>query len=100
MFAAIRGLLSNDLSIDLGTANTLIYSRGQGIVLNEPSVVAIRQDRGPGGPKSIEAVGTDAKKMLGRTPENITAKRPMKDGVIADFTYTEKNAAAFYSQGA
>jgi len=90
MFAAIRGLLSNDLSIDLGTANTLIYSRGQGIVLNEPSVVAIRQDRGPGGPKSIEAVGTDAKKMLGRTPENITAKRPMKDGVIADFTYTEK----------
>jgi rod shape-determining protein MreB len=90
MFGAIRGLLSNDLSIDLGTANTLIYSRGQGIVLNEPSVVAIRQDRGPGGPKSIEAVGTDAKKMLGRTPENITAKRPMKDGVIADFTYTEK----------
>ena len=90
MFAAIRGLLSNDLSIDLGTANTLIYSRGQGIVLNEPSVVAIRQDKGPGGPKSIEAVGTDAKKMLGRTPANITAKRPMKDGVIADFTYTEK----------
>ena len=90
MFSAIRGLLSNDLSIDLGTANTLIYSRGQGIVLNEPSVVAIRQNRGPGGPKSIEAVGTDAKKMLGRTPANITAKRPMKDGVIADFTYTEK----------
>ncbi len=90
MFSAIRGLLSNDLSIDLGTANTLIYCRGQGIVLNEPSVVAIRQDRGPGGPKSIEAVGADAKKMLGRTPENITAKRPMKDGVIADFTYTEK----------
>ena len=54
MFAAIRGLLSNDLSIDLGTANTLIYSRGQGIVLNEPSVVAIRQDRGPGGPKSVQ----------------------------------------------
>ncbi len=90
MFSAIRGLLSNDLSIDLGTANTLIYCRGQGIVLNEPSVVAIRQDRGPGGPKSIEAVGADAKKMLGRTPENISAKRPMKDGVIADFTYTEK----------
>jgi len=90
MFSAIRGLLSNDLSIDLGTANTLIYSKGQGIVLNEPSVVAIRQDRGPGGPKSIEAVGTDAKKMLGRTPEHIDAKRPMKDGVIADFTYTEK----------
>ena len=90
MLSGLRGLLSNDLSIDLGTANTLIYSRGQGIVLNEPSVVAIRQDRGPGGPKSVEAVGSDAKKMLGRTPENITAIRPMKDGVIADFTYTEK----------
>ena len=64
--------------------------RGKGIVLNEPSVVAIRQDRGPGGPKSIEAVGIEAKKMLGRTPENINAIRPMKDGVIADFTYTEK----------
>lgn len=90
MFRALSGLFSNDISIDLGTANTLIYMRGKGIVLNEPSVVAIRQDRGPGGPKSIEAVGTEAKKMLGRTPENITAIRPMKDGVIADFTYTEK----------
>ena len=90
MFKAISGLFSNDISVDLGTANTLIYMRGKGIVLNEPSVVAIRQDRGPGGPKSIEAVGTEAKKMLGRTPENITAIRPMKDGVIADFTYTEK----------
>jgi len=90
MFKRIRGFLSNDLSIDLGTANTLIYSRGRGIVLNEPSVVAIRQERGPGGPKTIEAVGVEAKKMLGRTPENIRAIRPMKDGVIADFTYTEK----------
>jgi len=90
MFNSLLGFLSNDLSIDLGTANTLIYMRGQGIVLNEPSVVAIRQDRGPGGPKSIEAVGTNAKKMLGRTPENISAIRPMKDGVIADFTTTEK----------
>ncbi len=86
----IRGLFSNDLSIDLGTANTLIYARDQGIVLNEPSVVAIRQDRGHGGPKSVAAVGESAKKMLGRTPENITAIRPMKDGVIADFTVTEK----------
>ena len=86
----IRGLFSNDLSIDLGTANTLIYARDQGIVLNEPSVVAIRQDRGPGGPKSVAAVGEDAKKMLGRTPANITAIRPMKEGVIADFTVTEK----------
>ena len=90
MFDSLFGFLSNDISIDLGTANTLIYMRGKGIVLNEPSVVAIRQDRGPGGPKSIEAVGIDAKKMLGRTPENILAIRPMKDGVIADFTYTEK----------
>ena len=79
-----RGLFSNDLSIDLGTANTLIYARGKGIVLDEPSVVAIRQDRGPGGPKSIEAYGKDAKGMLGRTPQNIMAIRPMRDGVIAD----------------
>ncbi len=91
----IRGLLSNDLSIDLGTANTLIYaggqgSRNQGIVLNEPSVVAIRHDRGRGRHKSVVAVGESAKRMLGRTPENITAIRPMKEGVIADFTVTEK----------
>jgi len=90
MFGRIRGMFSNDLSIDLGTANTLIYVRGQGIVLNEPSVVAIRQERGPGGPKSIAAVGIEAKRMLGRTPGNITAIRPLKDGVIADFTVTEK----------
>ena len=86
----IRGLFSNDLSIDLGTANTLIYARDQGIVLNEPSVVAIRHDRGRGGNKTVAAVGESAKKMLGRTPENITAIRPMKEGVIADFTVTEK----------
>jgi len=90
MFGSFRGMFSNDLSIDLGTANTLIYVRGQGIVLAEPSVVAIRQDRGPGGPKSIAAVGREAKQMLGRTPANITAIRPLKDGVIADFTVTEK----------
>ncbi len=89
MIGRVFGFLSNDLSIDLGTANTLIYSRGEGIVLDEPSVVAIRQDRS-GGTQSIEAVGTSAKNMLGRTPENITAIRPMKDGVIADFTTTEK----------
>jgi len=86
----IRGLFSNDLSIDLGTANTLIYARGQGIVLSEPSVVAIRHDRGSGGSKSVVAVGEEAKQMLGRTPNNITAIRPMKEGVIADFTVTEK----------
>lgn len=89
MIGRVLGFFSNDLSIDLGTANTLIYMRGESIVLNEPSVVAIRQDRA-GGTKSIEAVGTAAKNMLGRTPENITAIRPMKDGVIADFTMTEK----------
>ena len=90
MLKRLRGLFSNDLSIDLGTANTLIYARGQGIVLNEPSVVAIRSERGPGGAKSIAAVGNDAKLMLGRTPGHINAIRPLKDGVIADFTVTEK----------
>jgi rod shape-determining protein MreB and related proteins len=89
MFKKLRGYFSNDLSIDLGTANTLIYVRGSGIVLNEPSVVAIREEPSRGG-KKIEAVGTEAKNMLGRTPGNITAIRPMKDGVIADFTVTEK----------
>ncbi len=89
MFKGIRGLFSNDLSIDLGTANTLIYSRGQSILLDEPSVVAIRQDR-DGGPRTIAAVGREAKLMLGRTPGTIKAIRPLKDGVIADFTVTEK----------
>jgi rod shape-determining protein MreB len=79
----------SDISIDLGTANTLIYVRGQGIVLNEPSVVAIRQD-GPTGQKRVAAVGAEAKRMLGRTPANINAIRPLKDGVIADFYVTEK----------
>ncbi len=88
MFKRLRGLFSNDLSIDLGTANTLIYVRGQGIVLNEPSVVAIRQNGR--GQRQIAAVGTEAKRMLGRTPGNIQAIRPLKDGVIADFTVTEK----------
>jgi rod shape-determining protein MreB len=89
MFKRFRGLFSNDLSIDLGTANTLIYIPGQGIVLNEPSVVAIKEDRVRGS-KTIAAVGIDAKKMLGRTPGNITAIRPLKDGVIADFAVTER----------
>lgn len=83
----LRGLFSNDLSIDLGTANTLIYVRDKGIVLNEPSVVAIRHHNGQ---KLVEAVGVEAKRMLGRTPGNITAIRPLKDGVIADFQVTEK----------
>ncbi|MFZ4504338.1 MAG: rod shape-determining protein [Methylococcaceae bacterium] len=89
MFKLIRGLFSNDLSIDLGTANTLIYIPGQGIVLNEPSVVAIKEDKVRGS-KTIAAVGTEAKRMLGRTPGNITAIRPLKDGVIADFAITER----------
>lgn len=88
--ANFKNYFSNDLAIDLGTANTLIYVRGQGVVLNEPSVVAIRQDGGPNGKKVIQQVGLAAKQMLGRTPGNITAIRPMKDGVIADFTVTEQ----------
>ena len=87
MFKNLFGFFTNDLSIDLGTANTLIYARDQGIVLDEPSVVAIRLHNGQ---KSIEAVGHDAKRMLGRTPGNIMAIRPLKDGVIADFQVTEK----------
>ena len=90
MFKFLGRYFSSDLSIDLGTANTLIYVRGQGIVLNEPSVVAVRQDRLVGGNKSVAAVGAEAKQMLGRTPGHITTIRPMKDGVIADFTYTEE----------
>ncbi len=90
MLKKLRGLFSNDLSIDLGTANTLIYVRGKGIVLNEPSVVAVRKGRDNSGHKSIAAVGSEAKRMLGRTPEHINAIRPMKDGVIADFEITEK----------
>ncbi|NDY95735.1 rod shape-determining protein [Wenzhouxiangella limi] len=90
MFKRLRGIFSNDLSIDLGTANTLIFVRGQGIVLNEPSVVAVRMERGPGGPQSVAAVGMEAKQMLGRTPGNIRTTRPLKDGVIADFNMTEQ----------
>lgn len=95
MFKKIRGLFSSDLSIDLGTANTLIFVRDKDIVLNEPSVVAIRQS---GNQKSVAAVGADAKRMLGRTPGNITAIRPMKDGVIADFHVTEKMLQYFINK--
>ncbi|AOS95498.1 rod shape-determining protein [Microbulbifer flavimaris] len=87
MFKRLRGMFSSDLSIDLGTANTLIYVRDRGVVLDEPSVVAIRHYNGQ---KIVEAVGVEAKRMLGRTPGNITAIRPLKDGVIADFQVTEK----------
>lgn len=92
MFKRLRGYFSTDLSIDLGTANTLIYVKERGIVLNEPSVVAIRT---VGGQKSVVAVGKAAKRMLGRTPGNITAIRPLKDGVIADFLVTEKMLQEF-----
>jgi rod shape-determining protein MreB len=90
MFGFLSSYFNDDLAIDLGTANTLIYVRGKGIVLDEPSVVAIRQEGGPNGKKVIQEVGLAAKQMLGRTPGNITAIRPMKDGVIADFTVTEQ----------
>jgi rod shape-determining protein MreB len=89
LFDSLLGLFSNDLAIDLGTANTLIYQKGRGVVCNEPSVVAVQND-GPGGRRKVVAVGTEAKNMLGRTPESITAIRPMKDGVIADFEITEE----------
>ncbi len=86
MFSKIFGFMSADMAIDLGTANTLVYVRDRGIVLNEPSVVAISM---VGGKKHVLAVGNEAKQMLGRTPGNITAIRPLRDGVIADFEVTE-----------
>ena len=88
LFDAILGVFSNDLAIDLGTANTLVYLKGKGIVFSEPSVVAVQKDAV--GQKKVLAVGTDAKNMLGRTPGSIVAIRPMKDGVIADFDITEE----------
>jgi len=95
MLKRLRGMFSTDLSIDLGTANTLIYVKERGIILDEPSVVAIRMHNGQ---KSIEAVGKEAKRMLGRTPGNIQAIRPLKDGVIADFQVTEKMLQHFISK--
>lgn len=91
--SSILGMFSNDLAIDLGTANTLVYVRGKGIVINEPSVVAIEKRTG-----QLLAVGLDAKKMLGRTPGNIVAIRPMKDGVIADFEMAEKMLRHFITK--
>src|SRR3569623_338236 len=90
MFKFLTSYFSTDLAIDLGTANTLIYVRDRGIVLDEPSVVSIRTDAAPGGKRTVQAVGAEAKLMLGRTPGNLQAIRPMKDGVIADFTVTEQ----------
>ncbi len=89
-FNAVAGLFSNDMAVDLGTANTLVYVKGEGIVLNEPSIVAIHQ-----ADNTVLAVGKEAKAMLGRTPGNIVAIRPLKDGVIADFDVTEKMLGYF-----
>jgi rod shape-determining protein MreB len=87
VFSWFAGLLSNDLAIDLGTANTLVYARGRGIICSEPSVVAI--SNGPNGVRKVLAVGGEAKEMVGRTPGSIVVIRPIKDGVIADFEVTE-----------
>ena len=95
MLKKIRGAFSNDLSIDLGTANTLVFVRDKGIILDEPSVVAIKTIEGK---RTVVAVGAEAKKMLGRTPENISAIRPLKDGVIADFEVTEEMLKYFVKQ--
>jgi rod shape-determining protein MreB and related proteins len=90
MFKKLRGIFSTDVAIDLGTANTLIYMRDKGIVLNEPSVVAVRRGDASGSPSQVLAVGMEAKQMLGRTPGSISAIRPLKDGVIADFNVTQE----------
>ncbi len=87
LLSKIMGAWSTDMAIDLGTANTLVYVKGKGIVLNEPSVVAIVNEKGK---NQVLAVGEDAKQMLGRTPGSIQAIRPLRDGVIADFIVTEE----------
>jgi rod shape-determining protein MreB and related proteins len=94
-FDGLSQLWSTDMAIDLGTANTLVHVKGQGIVLNEPSVVAIIEEKGK---KSVLAVGDEAKTMLGRTPGNITAVRPLRDGVIADFVVTEEMIKHFITK--
>ncbi|MEO1174400.1 MAG: rod shape-determining protein, partial [Myxococcota bacterium] len=93
IFDWFSGLFSNDLAIDLGTSNTLIFVKGKGVVINEPSVVAVQSDNRGG--KKILAVGREAKDMLGRTPGQVTAIRPIKDGVIADFEVTEAMLSYF-----
>ncbi len=95
MLKQLRGLFSRNLSIDLGTANTLVYAQGEGIILDEPSVVAFRDE---GGRPKVIAVGSDAKQMLGKTPANIRAIRPLKDGVIADLDVTEEMLKHFVAK--
>ena len=90
LFSSMTGFGGRDMAVDLGTANTLVYVRGRGIVLSEPSVVAIDQRTG-----DVHAVGVEAKRMLGRTPGTISAIRPLKDGVIADFDVTEQMLRRF-----
>src|SRR5438270_13928213 len=93
MLNALFGLLSRDIGIDLGTANTLVLVRGKGIVINEPSVVAVNRKT-----KRVLAVGSEAKRMVGRTPANIVAVRPLKDGVISDFDVTERMLRYFIAK--
>ncbi|MCH8888414.1 MAG: rod shape-determining protein, partial [SAR324 cluster bacterium] len=96
MFKRVKDVFTSDMAIDLGTSNTLVFVRGQGIVIREPSVVAVKRDN-RGGHKVL-AVGNEAKIMLGRTPGNIFAIRPMKDGVIADFEIAEEMLRHFIRQ--
>ncbi len=92
---SLFSLFSSDLAIDLGTANTLVFAHGKGIIVNEPSIIAVNKLT-----NEVEAVGKEAKEMLGRTPGNIVAIKPMKDGVIADFRHTEKMLNYFIHEGA
>ena len=96
MFSKLKSLFSEDLAIDLGTANTLVFMKGQGVIIHEPSVVAVKRDAN--GKNRVLAVGKDAKMMLGRTPGSISAIRPMKDGVISDFEVTEQMLRYFIQQ--
>jgi len=93
LFNKLIGMFSNDLSIDLGTANTIVIAKGKGIIINEPSVVAVKMEKY--GQQRVLAVGREAKEMVGKTPGNIKAIRPMRDGVIADFDMTEKMIRKF-----
>ena len=93
----LMGMFSSDLAIDLGTANTLVYAKNRGLIIDEPSVVAVHKNP-RGGPSRVLAVGREAKEMLGRTPGSIVAIRPMKDGVIADFEVTQSMLKYFIAK--
>src|SRR5476651_2293959 len=96
-FNRVMGMFSTDLAIDLGTANTLVYAKNRGLIIDEPSVVAVHKNP-RGGPSRVLAVGREAKEMLGRTPGSIVAIRPMKDGVIADFEVTQSMLKYFIAK--